>query len=266
VKDPVFRIRAAVQGRKIDLLVHATDLFVPNLMSWFSAAQMHVRKGDVFLDVGVGSGLHAILAAKLGARRVYGTDINPTALRFARENARRNGVAGICRFLRGSLVAPLVERGIRVDAMIYNAPQFPGLAVDPNLPPKLRRSVDGGPAGGDLNSRFLAQARRALAPGGRIYNPIVGWANPDASWRAIRRTGYEVHEVARVHVPPWGRGNNTRQRLVGRPGKHVFAFRHSAGKDTTALLLELRQDGQPAAGRRKPLTVTVDFRKLRNGD
>ncbi|NNN04534.1 MAG: methyltransferase domain-containing protein, partial [Elusimicrobia bacterium] len=157
----------------IALGLHRTDVFVPNLMSWFSAAQMRVRPGDVFLDVGTGSGLHAILAAKLGARRVYGTDINPAALRLARANARRNGVARVCRFLQGPLTQPLVSLGVKVDAMVYNAPHFPGSLVDPALPRRLISSVDGGAAGGDLNARFLCEAPRALAPNGRVYNPVV---------------------------------------------------------------------------------------------
>ena len=44
------------------------------------------------LDVGTGSGLLAIAAAKLGAGRVAGTENDPVALRVAGENAGRNGV------------------------------------------------------------------------------------------------------------------------------------------------------------------------------
>ena len=44
------------------------------------------------LDYGCGSGILAIAAAKLGARRVAGVDIDPLALQAARENSRRNDV------------------------------------------------------------------------------------------------------------------------------------------------------------------------------
>jgi ribosomal protein L11 methyltransferase len=44
------------------------------------------------LDYGCGSGILAIAAAKLGAREVAGTDIDPQALEAARANARTNGV------------------------------------------------------------------------------------------------------------------------------------------------------------------------------
>ena len=49
------------------------------------------RPGLAVLDVGTGSGLLAIAAAKLGAGRVVGSDVDPVALRVARENADANG-------------------------------------------------------------------------------------------------------------------------------------------------------------------------------
>jgi release factor glutamine methyltransferase len=254
------KVRARVQGVTIDLRLHRADVFVPNLMSWFSAAQMRVRPGDVFLDVGTGSGLHAILAAKLGARLAYGTDVNPAALRLARENARRNGVARACRFLLGSLVDPLVARGIKADAIVYNAPHFPGRLVDPALPKRLISSVDGGAAGGDLNARFLAAAPRALAPGGRVYNPVVAWSDPATSRRAVARVGYRAAVLARAHIPAWGRGNRTRDRLLARPGRHVFAYRHGPCGDGAARIEELTLG--PARPRPSARTsrVEIDFR------
>jgi ribosomal protein L11 methyltransferase len=45
------------------------------------------------LDVGTGSGILAIAAAKRGAREVVGVDTDPLAVRAARENAEANRVA-----------------------------------------------------------------------------------------------------------------------------------------------------------------------------
>jgi len=45
------------------------------------------------LDIGTGSGILAIAAAKLGYQAVEGFDFDPVAVRIARANARRNGVA-----------------------------------------------------------------------------------------------------------------------------------------------------------------------------
>ncbi len=50
------------------------------------------RPGATVFDVGTGSGLLAIAARKLGAGRVVASDVDPTALAVADENAARNGV------------------------------------------------------------------------------------------------------------------------------------------------------------------------------
>ena len=55
-------------------------------------AALDVR-GRSVLDVGTGSGILAIAAAKRGAARVVGVDTDPLAVKAARENAERNGVA-----------------------------------------------------------------------------------------------------------------------------------------------------------------------------
>ncbi len=52
-----------------------------------------VRAGCTVADLGTGSGILAIAAARLGAVRVWAVDIDPVAVRAARENVDRNGVA-----------------------------------------------------------------------------------------------------------------------------------------------------------------------------
>lgn len=51
-----------------------------------------VKPGDSVLDVGVGSGILAIAALKLGAKHVDAVDVETVAVRATKENAERNGV------------------------------------------------------------------------------------------------------------------------------------------------------------------------------
>jgi ribosomal protein L11 methyltransferase len=54
-----------------------------------------------FLDIGTGTGILAIAAAKLGYSPVRGIDCDPSAVRTARANARKNRVSHRIIFLRG---------------------------------------------------------------------------------------------------------------------------------------------------------------------
>ena len=55
--------------------------------------EREVHGGETVLDYGCGSGILAIAAAKLGARRVAAVDVDAQAVATARDNARRNSVA-----------------------------------------------------------------------------------------------------------------------------------------------------------------------------
>jgi len=52
----------------------------------------YLKPGMDVLDLGCGSGILAILAKKLGARRVLAVDNDPLAVEVAQENALRNNV------------------------------------------------------------------------------------------------------------------------------------------------------------------------------
>jgi ribosomal protein L11 methyltransferase len=66
------------------------------------------------LDVGTGSGVLAIAAAKAWHRPVAATDIDPVAVRVAAENSRLNGVA--------ALVKPVVANDLKGAAIRRRAP------------------------------------------------------------------------------------------------------------------------------------------------
>ncbi|KPL17737.1 MAG: hypothetical protein AMJ93_14695 [Anaerolineae bacterium SM23_84] len=70
------------------------------------ALEDHLRPGARVLDVGTGSGILAIAAAKLGAGSVVAIDIDSTAVRVARENTIRNGVEKSVSLLTAALCAP----------------------------------------------------------------------------------------------------------------------------------------------------------------
>ena len=75
----------------------------PSTQLCLQALEDLVQPGMRVLDVGTGSGILAIAAARLGAAQVLGVDIEAVSVRTARENAALNGVEGIVRVEQGSV-------------------------------------------------------------------------------------------------------------------------------------------------------------------
>lgn len=75
----------------------------PTTQMCLLALEELVRPGMDVLDMGTGSGILAIAAAKLGARRVLGVDSDSQSARVARSNVISNGVQQTVQIKRGSL-------------------------------------------------------------------------------------------------------------------------------------------------------------------
>jgi ribosomal protein L11 methyltransferase len=87
------------------------------------------------LDAGTGSGVLAIAAVRLGARRAMGIDVDPDALASARENVDLNHAAAQVE-LRECALTGVADLGVRFDIILANltggllcreAPTFAGL-------------------------------------------------------------------------------------------------------------------------------------------
>ena len=75
----------------------------PSTRLCLEALEERVRPGEPLMDIGCGSGILAIAAAKLGARPVLAVDIEPQALEETRDNARRNRVEDRIHVHQGSV-------------------------------------------------------------------------------------------------------------------------------------------------------------------
>lgn len=62
-----------------------------------------VREGDTVIDLGCGTGILAIIAAKLGAQGITAIDIDPVAARVTRENCQLNKVDSVISAKAGVL-------------------------------------------------------------------------------------------------------------------------------------------------------------------
>lgn len=88
----------------------------------------YVKCGDTVYDVGTGSGILAIAAALLGARRVVAVDVDEVAVRVARANVEANGLRDRVEVIRGNLLdgvggrADLVLANIVADVIVELVP------------------------------------------------------------------------------------------------------------------------------------------------
>jgi methylase of polypeptide subunit release factors len=151
------------------------------------ASTMRLREGERVLDLGCGAGTYALAAARRGAR-VVATDKDPRAVACTLANARRNGLTLDGRV--GSLFEPV--QGERFDAIVATLPQLP--APEPiDVPTRY-----GGRDGLDLLRELALRAPRHLAPKGRLYALVTGWAGPEAVAALLAARGFSARVAART--------------------------------------------------------------------
>lgn len=115
------------------------------------------------LDMGTGSGIQAIAAAKSPlVSGVVAADVNPLALEKARENARNQGVEKKIKFIESDLFSALGER--KFDAIAFNPPYLPSTGTKEKDDVALESGVDGREA----TERFLASFEKHIKPGGIV--------------------------------------------------------------------------------------------------
>ncbi|MEN6413314.1 MAG: 50S ribosomal protein L11 methyltransferase [Veillonellales bacterium] len=98
-----------------------------------------MKPGDIVFDVGTGSGILSIAAAKLGAAGVQAVDLDSVAVRVARENVALNHVEPVVRVVQGDLLtgvtgkANIIIANIIADIIIKLLPDIPDHLQDDGL-------------------------------------------------------------------------------------------------------------------------------------
>ena len=106
VKPPWSKIRLGKGQSSIDIIpgmAFGTGTHATTLLSIQALEETIKKKGLCVLDVGTGSGILSIFAAKLGAKEVWGIDTDGVAVENARENVEKNRVSDIVRTRKGSI-------------------------------------------------------------------------------------------------------------------------------------------------------------------
>lgn len=118
-----------------------------------------IRGGERMADVGTGSGILAIAAARLGAARVLAVDCDPVAVRAARENVSRNGLTRRISVREGYLLKQV--RG-PFDLVVANLTA-------------------------EAITELLSAASRVLVPGGRLIASGITERKQEGVYAALAR-------------------------------------------------------------------------------
>ena len=147
-------------------------------------------QGKTFLDMGTGSGIIGLCAARAGAR-VTGVDINPSAVECALQNSANAGFE--IEYLRSDLFSGLPNR--RFDVIAWNPPFFP--KPSENL---AEAALYAGPRFGEI-ARFAGSCREHMTSDAHIILVLSLDIDVVAVESRFRNEGFSAR---RVLTRKWG--------------------------------------------------------------
>lgn len=176
----------------------APDTFRPTTVSRLVAESMSVSPGSTVIDVGCGSGVLAIIAAKLGAGVVYGVDAAQSTVEVGRLNAEAQDVADRTHFYRGNVFEPLPE-GLEADLIIGDISGIPDEIA--KVSGWFPAGLAGGPTGAELPIRMLEEVRNFLRKGGRFLIPTGSLQDETSILEKARSVFTSLRELAEKPIP-----------------------------------------------------------------
>jgi release factor glutamine methyltransferase len=194
---------------KIDLPDIKISLFEgvypPKLDSFLVAKELVevVREGHRVLDVGTGSGILAILAAKKGAS-VVATDIHQLSVKCAEYNASLNNVELDAKI---SGLFESIKNEETFDIIVSNMTALP-TPPDEQHDEYITRTVDAGPDGRKYLDPLISQMPKYLKEGCYFITQHSNFANIEKTKDKLEELGFEVE--LKVYEYPVGKTSGER--------------------------------------------------------
>ena len=173
------------------------NVYEPAEDSFLFANNLTVNKGDTVLDIGTGCGILGIIAAEK-ASKVIATDINPYAIRCAKENAKLNKVENKIFFIQGDLFKP-IKHGEKFDLILFNAPYLPSEKTETKS--WIEHAWTGGILGREIIDQFIHYVPFYLKKDGYILLMQSTISNVKKTLKEFKKHGLESNIIAEQDLP-----------------------------------------------------------------
>lgn len=126
-----------------------------------------IYKNKTVLDLGSGTGLVGVIAAKYGAKSVTCSDIDPIAVKNTQKNITKFNLSSKTKVVQGDLFENIKSK---FDIIVFNHPFFGDTNIEYANLAMINKGV--------LLKKFLNEARIYLKEGGMIVMPYYHLAGP----------------------------------------------------------------------------------------
>lgn len=168
------------------------QVYEPAEDTFLLADNLEVERMSRALEIGTGTGLIAIIAARK-ASKVIATDVNPHALDCTLKNIITNKAFNV-ELRKGDLFEPVEDE--KFDLILFNTPYLP-TEEDEAVGDELEAAWNGGPSGREVIDRFLDGVKDHLNPRGKVQMVQSSLSDNEKTLEKLEELGFQASITAR---------------------------------------------------------------------